>query len=110
VVQIVLSSKDMVEIPWDFARHYCDPTYAARVEQGRNAGQATLGKRLQRLRLAAGLSQEGLACRAGIGRVTLVRLERGEQSPRYETLVALSKALGVGLAELLLDSKQGHKR
>jgi len=108
VVQIVLRHKDVVEIPWDFARHYCDPTYAARVERGRNVGQATLGKRVQRLRLAAGLSQEILARRAGIGRVTLVRLERGEHSPRYETLVALSKALGVGLAELLLDGKQSH--
>jgi len=102
VVQIVLHNKEIVEIPWDFARHYCDPTYATRVEQRRDTGQAMLGKRIQRLRSARHLSQEGLARRAGMGRMTLARLERGKQSPRHETLVVLSKALGVGLAELLL--------
>ena len=35
----------------------------------------------------------GLASAAGIGRVTLVRLEGGEQSPRYETLMAIARAL-----------------
>ena len=103
VVQIVLQSQEVVEIPWDFARHYCDPAYAARTEQGRDAGQAILGRRIQRLRQAIGLSQEGLARRAGVGRVTLARLEKGERSPQYETLLALSKALGVGLAEFLVD-------
>ena len=81
VVQIVLTNKERVEIPWDFARHYCDPTYAARVEQKRDTGQMMLGKRIQRLRSARQLSQEGLARRAGVGRMTLARLERGTQSP-----------------------------
>jgi DNA-binding XRE family transcriptional regulator len=103
VVQIVLQSKEVVEIPWDFARHYCDPTYAIRVEQKRDAGQTMLGKRIQRLRSVTNLSQEGLARRAGVSRVTLARVEKGELSPRYETLAALSQALGVGLAELLVD-------
>ncbi len=39
VVQIVSHNKEIVKIPWDFARHYCDPTYAARVEQRRDAGR-----------------------------------------------------------------------
>lgn len=103
VVQIFLSNKETVEIPWDFARHYCDPTYAVRVEQSRETGQVMLGKRLQSLRKAMHLSQEGLARRARVGRLLVTRLERGELSPRHETLVALGKALGVGLAELLLD-------
>lgn len=103
VVQIYLSNNETVEIPWDFARHYCDPTYAVRVERLRDAGQATLGKRIQRLRSATKLSQEGLARRAGVSRMTLVRLERGEISPRYETLESLSKALGVEIAELFVN-------
>jgi len=41
------------------------------------------------------------ALNAGIGRVTLVRIEKGEQSPRYETLIALSRALGLPLADVL---------
>ena len=52
VVQVLLSTKETIEIPWDFARHYCDPTYAARVERMRDVGQAGLGKRIQRLRSA----------------------------------------------------------
>jgi hypothetical protein len=34
------------------------------------------------------LTQEKLADIAGIGRVTLVRIEKGGQSPKYDTLVA----------------------
>jgi transcriptional regulator with XRE-family HTH domain len=33
--------------------------------------------------------------------VTPVRLERGEQSPRYETLVGLARGLGRPVGELL---------
>jgi DNA-binding XRE family transcriptional regulator len=103
VVRITLSNKETIEIPWDFARHYCDPTYAVRVEKQREAGQALIGRRIHRLRSALKLSLEGLARRAGINRMTLARLERGAMSPRHETLKALSQALGVGLTELLVD-------
>ena len=103
VVRITLSDKETIEIPWDFARHYCDPTYAVRVEQQREAGQALLGRRIQKFRSALKLSQEGLARRAGVNRMMVARLERGELSPRHETLQALSQALGVGLGELLVD-------
>lgn len=51
------------------------------------------------------MTQEHLAAAAGIGRVTLVRIERGEQSPRYGTLVALAEALGCPMATLL---ETGH--
>lgn len=105
VVQIGLSDKGVIEIPWDFARHYCDPTYAVRVEQQREVGQALLGRRIQKLRAALKLSQEGLARRARVNRMTLTRLERGEMSPRHETLMALSQALGVGLGELLVEQQ-----
>ena len=47
------------------------------------------------------MTQEQLATAAGIGRVTLVRIENGERSPRYETLVALGGALGRPVGELL---------
>ncbi len=42
-----------------------------------------------------------VAAAAGVGRVTLVRIESGDQSPRYETLVALAGALGRPVADLL---------
>ncbi len=40
------------------------------------------------------MTEEDLAAAAGIGRVTLVRIESGGQLPRYETMVALAGALG----------------
>ena len=94
-----------VEIPWDFARHYCDASYRLTVEAMAMRGRQTLGQRIRRLRNAAGLSQDALACEAGIGRVTLVRLEKGEQTPRYKTLGAIARALGVGVSELLVESE-----
>ena len=92
-----------VEIPWDFARHYCDASYRPTVEAMAMRGRQTLGQRIRRLRNAAGLSQDALARAAGIGRVTLVRLEKGEQTPRFKTLGAIAGALGVNVSELLVD-------
>ena len=90
------------EIPWDFARQYCDPSYQPRVEAVAERGRLSLGERVRETRTAAGMTQDQLASAAGIGRVTLVRLESGEQSPRYETLLAIARALGRPLAELLV--------
>ena len=50
-------------------------------------------------------SQEALAREADIGRVTLVRLENGEQSPRFKTLKAISYALGVDTPDLLVETE-----
>jgi transcriptional regulator with XRE-family HTH domain len=95
----------VAEIPWDFARHYCDTSYKPRVEAIGLKGRETLGARLREMRLAAGATQEELASAAGIGRVTLARIELGEQSPRYETLVALSSALGKPFQDLVAGSE-----
>ena len=92
-----------VEIPWDFARHYCDASYRPAVEAIAMRGRLTLGQRVRRLRNSAGLSQDALARAAGIGRVTLVRLEKGEHTPRYRTLSAVAKVLGVDVSELLVE-------
>ena len=100
--EIVLRSTSgvTVELPWDFARHYCDQSYRGRVEAIATEGARALGKRIRQAREAAGMTQQSLASAAGIGRVTLVRVEKGEQSPRYETLIGLSKALGEPLGRL----------
>ena len=96
---------ETLEIPWDFARHYCDASYRPAVEAISMQGRHTLGQRIRRLRNAADLSQDALAREAGIGRVTLVRLEKGEQTPRYKTLCAIARALEVGVSELLVESE-----
>ena len=103
--QLVLKTTqgETVEIPWDFARHYCDASYRPTVEAIAMRGRHTLGQRIRRLRNAAGLSQDALARAAGIGRVTLVRLEKGEQTARYKTLGEIAKALGVDVSDLLVE-------
>lgn len=103
--EIVLETAqgETVEIPWDFARHYCDASYRLAVEAIAMQGRHTLGRRIRRLRNAAGLSQDALARAASIGRVTLVRLEKGNQTPRYKTLAAIARALGVDFSDLLVD-------
>ena len=94
---------ESVEIPWDFARHYCDATYRPTVEAIAALGRRTIGERVRRYRESAGLTQEALARAAEIGRVTLVRLENGEQSPRFKTLKAVADALGMEAPELLVE-------
>jgi DNA-binding XRE family transcriptional regulator len=96
------SQGETVELPWDFARHYCDASYRPRVETIATASRQSIGSRVRRLRVVARMTQEELAAAAGIGRVTLVRIEKGGQSPRYETLVALARAIGRPVAELLV--------
>ena len=94
---------ESVEIPWDFARHYCDATYRPTIEAIAALGRQTIGERVHRYRESAGLTQEALARAAEIGRVTLVRLENGEQSPRFKTLKAVADALGMESPDLLVE-------
>jgi transcriptional regulator with XRE-family HTH domain len=56
---------------------------------------------LREVRAARGLSQGELAARAGLGRPTVSRLERGHQAPTSRTLASLARALGVAPEELL---------
>ena len=64
------------------------------------AKPARFGKLLRRHRLAAGLSQEALAERAGLSPRGLSDLERGVRSaPRAETIGLLAEALGLSPAD-----------
>ena len=93
---------ERIEVPWDFARHYCDESYRPTIEAIAMRGRQTLGERIRQFRESAGLTQEALSRAADIGRVTLVRLEKGEQTPRFKTLNAIAKALGIRVPELLI--------
>ena len=103
--EMVLETADgeRIEIPWDFARHYCDKSYRPTVEAVAMQGRQTLGGRIRHLRETAGLTQETLALRAGIGRITILRLENGGQTPRFKTLSAIARALGRSVQELLVE-------
>ena len=94
---------ERVEIPWDFARHYCDESYRLSIQAIAARGRHALGNRVRRSRLDAGLTQERLASAANIGRVTLVRLENGEQTPKFKTLDAIAGVLGIRVTDLLIE-------
>lgn len=59
------------------------------------------GKRLERLREDAGLSQTALAKRVGVSQSSISQMEAGERSPSYAMLVELAEALGVSAAYLV---------
>ena len=52
-------------------------------------------------RETAGLTQENLAQAAGLGRITLVRLEKGKHTPKLSTLKALADAFERPVEDLL---------
>jgi len=61
-----------------------------------------LSERIKARRDALGLSQETLARISGVSLRAVQSIESGEtQSPRVGTAVALSRALGVSVSELL---------
>jgi len=102
-IEIGAKNGESVKVPWDFTRHYCDKSYKDKEIDERDQGRSILGKRIARTRKTHGLTQAELAEAAGVGRVTISRLENGEQSPRYQTLKELAEALGVDAAQLLTD-------
>lgn len=63
--------------------------------------EQVIASNLARLRADRGLSQEKLAERSGVSRVTLGKIERGEVTPRAETISDLAEALRVPLADLV---------
>lgn len=90
------------EVPWDFVRHFCDPTFEAQERHKAETHRKRLGERIKRLRQQRGYSQERLGEEAGVSRITLSRIETGhEQSPRFDTLERIARALGVGMEEML---------
>ena len=97
------ASGERLELPWDFARHYCDASYRPRVEAAAASGRRAVGARVRSLRADAGITQTELAAAAQIGRVTLARIESGEQTPRFETLAAIAQALRLPVRDLLAD-------
>ena len=62
---------------------------------------AALGAAVRRLRLELDYSQERLSLEAGLHRNYVGRVERGELSPTFEPLVAISRALGIEPDELM---------
>lgn len=101
VIEVHLLGGKVEEIPWDFARHHVDPEYRRTSEATAKRGAHTFGERLRILRTDGGITQEQLSRRSGVHRVTIARIETGEQLPRYQTLDALAAALGLSVDTLI---------
>ncbi len=98
-----VSVGEPIELPWDFVRHYCDASYEQKVNAISALGRQSLGARIRAFRKAADMTQSMLAEAAGIGRVTETRIEKGEQSPRYETLVNIARSLDRPVSDLVAE-------
>ena len=57
--------------------------------------------RVAEIRARRGLTQESLAAKARINRVTLARLERAQHPPNLDTLERIARALGVAVVDLV---------
>ena len=67
-----------------------------------------LGRTVRKYRLAAGLSQEALADKAGLHRTYVSLLERGLRNPSVDTLRQVAAALGVPTSQLVAEA-EGRK-
>lgn len=71
----------------------------------RSPEHAALGRAIRELRLALGVSQEGLADRCGLHRTYVGGIERGERNVSFGNLLRLAGALRVRPSELLARSE-----
>ena len=69
-----------------------------------------VGRNVQRLRKAAGLSQAALAERMGVDRAYVSGLELGQRNPTVVTLWHLSEALDAKLQSFFDEEKQPRRR
>jgi transcriptional regulator with XRE-family HTH domain len=68
-----------------------------------------VGRNVQRLRIAAGLSQAALAERMGVDRAYVSGLELGQRNPTIVTLWHVAKALGVKI-RLFFDEDRPRRK
>lgn len=66
----------------------------------------TVGLVLRRRRRQANLVQEDLAYRAGMGRLTMQRIEYGQTSPNLVTLLRICSALEIAPSALFREAEQ----
>jgi transcriptional regulator with XRE-family HTH domain len=67
-----------------------------------------LGRALAALRRKAGLTQAEAGRLAGIRNTHVSSVERGERGLSYRTMLALARAYGVGLRELVDEIERGE--
>ena len=65
-------------------------------------GRGLIARNVRRIRVAKGISQEGLAFELGIDRSYLGGIEREVENPTVDLLERLAKALDVPLSDLFV--------
>lgn len=65
-----------------------------------------LGSELRKARLAADLTQEQVAAKAGLSREYLSKLENDRQSPTIDTLLRICRILGVRASKLIAKTEK----
>lgn len=68
-----------------------------------------LGKRIQDLRKEQGITQEELAAKINLDRVSIGYIEQGIRTPKLKTLLLISRAVHSTLAALFDDSLLAEK-
>ena len=79
-------------MPTASPRHAQDPALVA------------LGVAIRKTRKAQGLSQEELAFKSQVDRSYMSSIERGAQNPGVVTIIRISAAIGVSMAELMAEA------
>lgn len=64
-----------------------------------------LGKNVRRCRHAAGLSQEEVGLRIGLGQGYISHIESGQHNPTLETIAELASALGTSIDNLFCENE-----
>jgi transcriptional regulator with XRE-family HTH domain len=62
-----------------------------------------VGERIRSIRVAQGRTQEELALTSGVTRNLLIDVEHGRRGLLYERLYDIAEALGVPIAEVLVE-------
>jgi len=68
---------------------------------GRRKPAHSIAQTLRDLRKAAGLTLIDLASRSGLAASTLSKIENGQMSPTYDTILSLAEGLDVDIAQLV---------
>lgn len=68
---------------------------------GRTSAQQKLGKRIQELRRAKGLTQENLDELTGLQRSYISDVERGARNPSIKNIAKIAKALRIKVSDLI---------
>jgi transcriptional regulator with XRE-family HTH domain len=66
---------------------------------------SSFAARLRQARAEAKMTQEELAARSGVHRLTIARLETGARQPTWETVQVLARALGVDCTAFQTDAE-----